>query len=165
MIKAAVFHYKFEFIHPFQDGNGRIGRLWHSLILSKWKKFFAWLPIESLVQKYQKEYYIAINNSNKDGESTEFILFMLEIIKETLIELVEKQKMTDKVIDKMTDKNKERVKLLMKYLGQNDSISNKEAQSLLSISEATARRFLNSLVKENLLVAVGEYKARKYIKK
>ena len=165
LIKAAVFHYEFEFIHPFQDGNGRIGRLWHSLILSKWKKFFAWLPIESLVQKYQKEYYIVINNSNKDGESTEFILFMLEIIKETLIELVEKQKMTDKVIDKMTDKNKERVKLLMKYLGQNDSISNKEAQSLLSISEATARRFLNSLVKENLLVAVGEYKARKYIKK
>jgi len=165
LIKAAVFHYEFEFIHPFQDGNGRIGRLWHSLILSKWKKFFAWLPIESLVQKYQKEYYIAINNSNKDGESTEFILFMLEIIKETLIELVETQKMTDKVIDKMTDKNKERVKLLMKYLGQNDSISNKEAQSLLGISEATARRFLNSLVKENLLVAVGEYKARKYIKK
>ena len=165
LIKAAVFHYEFEFIHPFQDGNGRIGRLWHSLILSKWKKFFAWLPIESLVQKYQKEYYIVINNSNKDGESTEFILFMLEIIKETLIELVETQKMTDKVIDKMTDKNKERVKLLMKYLGQNDSISNKEAQSLLSISEATARRFLNSLVKENLLVAVGEYKARKYIKK
>ena len=165
LIKAAVFHYEFEFIHPFQDGNGRIGRLWHSLILSKWKKFFAWLPIESLVQKYQKEYYISINNSNRDGESTEFILFMLKIIKETLIELVETQKMTDKVIDKMTDKNKERVKLLMKYLGQNDSISNKEAQSLLGISEATARRFLNSLVKENLLVAVGEYKARKYIKK
>ena len=87
LIKAAVFHYEFEFIHPFQDGNGRIGRLWYSLILSKWKKFFAWLPIEILVQKYQKEYYIAINNSNRDGESTEFILFMLKIIKETLIEV------------------------------------------------------------------------------
>ena len=73
--------------------------------------------------------------------------------------------MTDNATDNMTDKNKERIKVFIKYLGQNNSISNKEAQSLLSISEATARRFLNSLVKENLLEAVGEYKARKYIKK
>lgn len=86
---------------------------------------------------------------------------MLRIINETLIELVENKKMTDK----MTDKNIERVKLLMKYLNQNGSISNKEAQSLLNISEATAKRFLNKLVKENILEAVGEYKARKYIKK
>ena len=161
LIKAAVFHYEFEFIHPFQDGNGRIGRLWHSLILSKWKKFFAWLPIESLVQKCQKEYYIAINNSNRDGESTEFILFMLKIIKETLIELIEIQKSTDK----STDKNKEKIKLLIEYLGQNNSINNKEAQNLLDISESAAKRFLNKLVKENILEAVGEYKARKYIKK
>ena len=165
LIKAAVFHYEFEFIHPFQDGNGRIGRLWHSLILSKWKKFFAWLPIESLVQKYQKEYYIAINNSNRDGESTEFILFMLKIIKETLIELIEIQKSTDKATDKATDKNKEKIKSLIEYLDQNNSINNKEAQNLLNISESAAKRFLNKLVKENILEAVGEYKARKYIKK
>ncbi len=82
---------------------------------------------------------------------------MLRIINETLIELIE--------TEKMTDKNEERTKLVIKYLNQNNSINNKEAKNLLDISEATARRFLNKLVKENILEAVGEYKARKYIKK
>ena len=82
---------------------------------------------------------------------------MLRIINETLIELIE--------TEKMTDKNEERTKLVIKYLNQNNSINNKEAKNLLDISEATAKRFLNKLVKENILEAVGEYKARKYIKK
>ena len=82
---------------------------------------------------------------------------MLRIINETLIELIE--------TEKMTDKNEERTKLVIKYLNQNNSINNKEAKNLLDISETTARRFLNKLVKENILEAVGEYKARKYIKK
>ena len=73
--------------------------------------------------------------------------------------------MTDKLTGKMTDKNEERTKLVIKYLNQNNSINNKDAKNLLDISEATARRFLNKLVKENILEAVGEYKARKYIKK
>ena len=82
---------------------------------------------------------------------------MLRIINETLIELIE--------TEKMTDKNEERTKLVIKYLNQNNSINNKDAKNLLDISEATAKRFLNKLVKENILEAVGEYKARKYIKK
>ena len=90
---------------------------------------------------------------------------MLRIINETLIELIETEKMTDKLTGKMTDKNEERTKLVIKYLNQNNSINNKDAKNLLDISESTARRFLNKLVKENILEAVGEYKARKYIKK
>ena len=90
---------------------------------------------------------------------------MLRIINETLIELIKTEKMTDKLTGKMTDKNEERTKLVIKYLNQNNSINNKDAKNLLDISEATARRFLNKLVKENILEAVGEYKARKYIKK
>ncbi|MFZ8073774.1 DeoR family transcriptional regulator [Fusobacterium watanabei] len=90
---------------------------------------------------------------------------MLRIINETLIELIETEKMTDKLTGKMTDKNEERTKLVINYLNQNNSINNKDAKNLLDISEATARRFLNKLVKENILEAVGEYKARKYIKK
>ncbi|AVQ20632.1 DeoR family transcriptional regulator [Fusobacterium necrophorum] len=93
----------------------------------------------------------------KDGESTEFILFMLKIIQETLIELLE--------VQEMTDKNRERMEVIIKYLSQHDYIDNKEVQNLLAVSEATAKRCLNKLVKENILEAVGEYKARKYIKR
>lgn len=166
LIKACVFHYEFEFIHPFQDGNGRMGRLWHTLILSKWKEFFAWLPIETLIQKKQKEYYKAINLSNNIGESTPFITFILEVIKETLEELQKNdKKMTDIMADKMTDKEMERLERLEVYFDKNKYIGNNEAQKILNISDSTARRFLNKLVKIGILEAVGERKGRKYRKK
>ncbi len=165
LIKSCVFHYEFEFIHPFQDGNGRIGRLWHTLILAKWKGFFAWLPIETLIHKKQQKYYEAINVSNNLGESTPFILFSLKIIKEALLELQkDNREMTDKTIDKITDKERERLKILEKYFKENKFINNKEVQKLLNISDSTAKRFLNKLVKNNILEAIGENKGRRYKK-
>ena len=87
LIKSCVFHYEFELIHPFSDGNGRIGRLWHTLLLSKWNPFFAWLPVESIIHDRQNEYYSAINRSNDAADSTEFIEFMLSAIKDALLEI------------------------------------------------------------------------------
>ncbi len=84
LIRSCVFHYEFEFIHPFLDGNGRIGRLWQSLLLSRLHPLFAHLPVENMVHSNQQAYYDAITASNSAGESTPFIEFMLEEILATL---------------------------------------------------------------------------------
>lgn len=86
LIKSAVFHYEFEFIHPFSDGNGRMGRMWHSLLLGKWNEIFYWLPIEELIRSRQKEYYDALGKADKEADSSSFVELMLKIILETLIE-------------------------------------------------------------------------------
>ncbi len=84
LITSSVFHYEFEFIHPFSDGNGRLGRLWQTLILSKWHRLFLVLPLESIIKDNQKKYYQALEKSDKNGNSTAFIEFMLLAISETL---------------------------------------------------------------------------------
>lgn len=84
LILSSVFHYEFVFIHPFSDGNGRMARLWHSAILSKWKPIFEYIPIESQIEKFQDEYYASIAKCHVEGESTTFITFMLSQIDKIL---------------------------------------------------------------------------------
>ena len=87
LIKSCVFHYEFEFIHPFDDGNGRMGRMWQTLLLYQWKPIFAWLPIEELVKERQQNYYDVLAESDKAGESTVFVEFMLSAICDTLLKI------------------------------------------------------------------------------
>ena len=84
LIASSVFHYEFEFIHPFADGNGRVGRLWQTLILSRWQPVFADLPVESLIHAHQAEYYQAIQDATTEADSAPFIEFMLRMILEAL---------------------------------------------------------------------------------
>ena len=89
LILSSVFHYEFVFIHSFKDGNGRTARLWQNVILSNWEEIFEYVPIESQIKKYQEEYYSAIANCDHNGNSTEFIEFMLKMIDETLEDLMD----------------------------------------------------------------------------
>lgn len=88
LIKSSVFHYEFEFIHPFRDGNGRMGRLWQTVLLSNWKPIFAWIPIESIIKDNQDEYYNAITYSTSQAKSNIFILFMLNVINKAVQDIL-----------------------------------------------------------------------------
>lgn len=88
LIKSSVFHYEFEFIHPFNDGNGRTGRLWQTALLASWKPIFAWIPIESIIKDNQEDYYNAITLSTSQGKSNIFIEFMLDVINKAINDII-----------------------------------------------------------------------------
>lgn len=124
LITSCVFHYEFEFIHPFVDGNGRMGRMWQTLLLSHWKPVFGWLPVETLIKERQNEYYKALEVADKAGESTVFIEFMLNTIRNALAEMIQ----TEQVCDQVTDQ----VKRLLSTLG-NETLSAKELLERLEL--------------------------------
>lgn len=153
LIRSCVFHYELELIHPFADGNGRVGRLWHTLLLSKWNPVFAWLPVESIIHDRQQEYYDAINTSNDAGESTPFIGFMLSAIKESLMEAVN---LNDEVSDGKIDKAALRWNKIREYLKTHDYIMNADVRELCGVSAATANRILVGLASKGKLVKYHE---------
>lgn len=153
LVRSCVFHYEFELIHPFSDGNGRTGRLWHTLLLSKWNPMFAWLPVESIVHDHQQEYYEAINTSNAAASSTAFIEFMLSAIKASLMEVVY---LSDGMSDALKDKAAERWRQIEQFLESHDVIQNADVRQLCGVSAATANRILAGFVAEGRLVKCRE---------
>ena len=153
LIRSCVFHYEFELIHPFADGNGRVGRLWHTLLLSKWNPAFAWLPVESIIHNRQQEYYESINASNAAGESTVFIEFMLSAIKASLIGAINT---SDEMSDGPMDKAAMRWTQIEKFLETHEFIMNADVRALCGVSAATANRILAGFASKAKLVKYRE---------
>lgn len=124
LIKSCVFHYEFEFIHPFTDGNGRMGRMWQTLILYKWKKVFGWLPVETLIKERQEQYYEVLGLCDKAANSGMFIEFLLEAIRDALNNLEE----TEQVGVQAT----EQVEKLLKVIGS-EPLSGNDIMKLLNL--------------------------------
>ena len=149
LIRSCVFHYEFELIHPFADGNGRVGRLWHTLLLSKWNPAFAWLPVESIIHDRQQEYYDAINASNDACESTVFIEFMLSAIKASLMDAINT---SDVMSEGKLDKAAIRWQKIERFLQTHEYIMNADVRELCGVSPATANRILAGLVEGGKLI-------------
>ena len=147
LVKSCVFHYEMEFIHPFSDGNGRMGRLWQTLLLIQQYPVFEFLPFETLISKNQKKYYQTLSTSDKQGESTFFIDFMLKILSDSLDELLTERS--------GPISGKDRIHIFLAS-GIKEFTRKNYMTYFKTISPATASRDLLFAVKEKLLRKSGD---------
>ena len=155
LIKSCIFHYELEFIHPFTDGNGRMGRFWQHLILKNYNPLFEFVSIESLIKLKQKEYYKVLGECDTQGNSTKFIEFILNIILQTLNEYLSLAKYQPKSSHDRLEIAKNKLK---------DKFSRKDYCNIFkNLSTATASRDLQQGIKEGILKKTGDKSLTKYI--
>ncbi len=152
LIKSSVFHYEFEFIHPFTDGNGRMGRLWQTLLLSRWNPIFANIPVESLIYQNQKAYYDALQASTDRADSVPFIEFILQMILDAILSSTATDQVSDHVAAQVSVQVSDQVKRLILVMGQ-DEYTLAELMQLLDLSHRATfqKNYLNPAIEAELI--------------
>lgn len=149
LIKSSVFHYEFEYIHPFEDGNGRTGRFWQSRLLAEWNPVFEYVPIENMIWKNQSEYYKAIQDSTARNDSGIFIEFMLSMIMRTLAEHIEYAPINDPINDLIT---------LLSLIKDHPDACYDDYARMLKVSSSTIKRRIAKLKEEGRIIRIGANK-------
>lgn len=159
LIAGAVFHYEFEFIHPFADGNGRMGRLWQTLILREWRSELAWLPVETLIHYQQDRYYQVLGQCDRQSSCTPFIEFILENIISALQEGLRKPSpLSEEMSEEMSSDLLDIEKRILQILSNQPGRSAKSIADECEISARTVERYLKALQLKGKLQRVGATK-------
>ena len=152
LIQSSVFHYEFEFIHPFADGNGRMGRLWQTLILSRWNPIFANIPVESLIYQNQKAYYEALQASTDRTDSAPFIEFILHMILDAILSSTDTAQDSDHVTAQVNVQVSDQVQRLLSAMKQEDYTLAELMQLVGLTHRATFQRnYLNPAIEAGLI--------------
>lgn len=170
LIKGSVFHYEFEFIHPFMDGNGRMGRLWHSLLLRGWRPVFAWLPVETLIRRNQQAYYDAIMASTNGSSSTPFVEFMLGTIHEALVDVLAQQEGSEQPENNRIQPENNRIRphgdnrdvQVVSFLASAGRASVGDIAAILGLSKDRTRAVLRDMAQRGLILKYGAGRATQY---
>ena len=166
LIASSVFHYEFEFIHPFADGNGRMGRLWQTLILSQWRQELAWLPVETLIHHQQERYYEILGLCDKTSDCTLFVTWMLQNVVAALKEGLEtsfvvSEEMSEEIDAKLTEQEVS----ILRLLTATPDLTARALAEILGISARTVERYLQGLQAKGKLIRTGAKKGGRWLVK